>query len=82
MPVAGTVRADLTAYGARQSYAIKEQTQNAYVCAMCANFVFGAASLDAGVRYERTEQSASGYAVENANLATQRVPSLATGRAT
>ena len=40
---------------------------------MCANFVFGAASLDAGVRYVRTEQSASGYAVENANLATQRI---------
>jgi TonB-dependent receptor len=69
-PVAGTVRADLTAYGAQQTYAIAEDTKNAYVDG---KFEFGAASLDAGVRYVRTRQTSSGFAVANANLATQSI---------
>jgi iron complex outermembrane recepter protein len=69
-PVAGTVRADLTAYGAQQTYSIAEDTKNAYVDG---KFEFGAASLDAGVRYVRTKQTSSGFAVANANLATQKI---------
>lgn len=70
VPVAGTVRADLTAYGAQQSYAIKEDTSNAYVAG---TFELHGATMEAGVRYVRTEQTSSGYKVENANLATQRI---------
>lgn len=70
VPVAGTVRADLVAYGAQQTYAIKEDTRNAYVSG---SFMVGGAGIDAGVRYVRTQQTSSGFAVENANLATQRI---------
>jgi iron complex outermembrane receptor protein len=69
-PVAGTARADLVAYGAQQTYNIVEDTKNAYVAG---KFEFGNANLDAGVRYVRTTQTSSGFAVENANLATQRI---------
>lgn len=69
-PVAGTVRAELTAYGAQQSYTIKEQTRNAYLAAA---FSIGAVSFDVGGRYVHTTQTSSGFAVENANLATQRI---------
>jgi TonB-dependent receptor len=67
-PVAGTVRADLVAYGAQQSYAIQENTKNAY---LLGKFELGNANFDAGVRYVRTTQTSSGYAVANANLPTQ-----------
>jgi len=70
VPVAGTVRADLTGYGAQQSYTIKEETQNAYVSG---NFEIRGAMIDAGVRYVRTQQNSSGFKVENANLPTQRI---------
>lgn len=69
-PVAGTVRADLTGFGAQSSYNIKENTDAAYVSGM---FEIGAAQFEAGVRYVRTEQISSGFKVENANLATQRI---------
>ncbi|MGZ5200645.1 MAG: TonB-dependent receptor [Telluria sp.] len=69
-PVAGTVRADLTAYGAQQTYGIVEDTKNAYVDG---KFDLGAASVNAGVRYVRTTQTSSGFAVANANLATQTI---------
>lgn len=73
VPVAGTARADLTAYGAQNSYAIGEDTSNAYAAA---TFERWGATLDAGLRYVRTRQTSSGYAVENANLATQRITPL------
>lgn len=73
VPVAGTARADLSAYGAQNSYGIKEDISNAYVAG---TFVAGDATLDAGLRYVRTRQTSSGYAVENANLATQRITPL------
>jgi TonB-dependent receptor len=73
VPVAGTARADLTAYGAQNSYAIGEETSNAYAAA---TFERWGATLDAGLRYVRTRQTSSGYAVENANLATQRITPL------
>lgn len=69
-PVNGTVRANLLAYGAQQSYDIEEDTKNAYVNG---KFEFGKANIDAGVRYVHTTQTSSGYAVANANLATQAI---------
>jgi len=70
VPVAGVVRADLTAFGAQQTYNILEETQNAYVSGQ---FAIGNATFDAGLRYVRTEQTSSGFTVENANLPTQRI---------
>ncbi|HZX29300.1 MAG TPA: TonB-dependent receptor, partial [Telluria sp.] len=67
-PVAGTARADLSAYAAQNSYAVREDTDNAYVMG---SFELGAAAFDAGLRYVRTRQTSSGYTVANANLATQ-----------
>lgn len=72
-PVAGTARADLLAYGAQNTYSISEETSNAYVAG---TFVKGGATLDAGLRYVRTKQTSSGYTVENANLASQRITPL------
>jgi TonB-dependent receptor len=69
-PISGTATAQLVAYGAQQTYAIKEDTNNAYVSG---NFEFGGANVEAGVRYVRTKQTSSGFTVENANLATQRI---------
>lgn len=69
-PVAGTVTAKLTAYGAQQTYAIGEDTSNAYVAG---TFDIAGATVDAGVRYVHTKQTSNGYKVENANLATQRI---------
>lgn len=69
-PVNGTVRANLVAYGAQQTYNIEEDTKNAYVNG---KFEFGKANVDAGVRYVRTTQTSSGYSVANANLATQAI---------
>jgi len=67
-PVRGITRADLTAYGAQQSYNIKEDTQNAYVQG---SFEYGTANLETGIRYVHTKQTSAGYTVANANLATQ-----------
>lgn len=67
-PVTGLSQAVLTAYAAQNTYAVKERTSNAYVAGV---FEKGNATLDAGVRYVRTRQTASGYSVANANLATQ-----------
>ena len=72
-PVAGTARADLIAYGAQNSYAISEDTSNAY---LAGTFAAYGATLDAGLRYVRTRQTSSGYTVENTNLATQRITPL------
>lgn len=69
-PVAGLARADLLAFGAQSSYAIKEDTRNAYVSG--AFDLFGA-GIEAGLRYVSTEQTSSGYTVDNANLPTQRI---------
>jgi TonB-dependent receptor len=69
-PVTGTVRADLVAYGAQQSYNIEEDTKNAYVMG---KFELGNANFDGGVRYVRTTQTSSGFAVANANLPTQAI---------
>lgn len=73
VPAAGLARADLVAYGAQSSYSVSEDISNAYVSA---NFEFGGAILDAGLRYVHTRQTSSGFAVENANLATQRITPL------
>jgi TonB-dependent receptor len=73
VPVAGTARADLSAYGAQNSYAISEDTSNAYVAG---TFERWGATLDTGLRYVRTRQTSSGYTVENANLPTQRITPL------
>ncbi|MES2151286.1 MAG: TonB-dependent receptor [Pseudomonadota bacterium] len=72
-PVAGTVRADLVAYGAQNSYSISEDTNNAY---LSGTFESHGATVDAGLRYVRTRQTSSGYTVENANLPTQRITLL------
>jgi TonB-dependent receptor len=69
-PVAGTVRADLLAFGAQSTYTIEEDTRNAYVSG---SWELGAAGIETGLRYVRTEQVSSGFKVENANLATQRI---------
>jgi TonB-dependent receptor len=69
-PVAGTARADLSAYAAQNSYAIREDTDNAYVTGA---FELRGANVDAGLRYVRTHQTSSGYTVANANLPTQSV---------
>lgn len=70
VPVTGITRSDLTAYGAQQSYDIQEDTKNAYVQG---SFELGNAMLETGMRYVHTKQIASGYAVANANLATELI---------
>jgi iron complex outermembrane receptor protein len=70
VPVTGITRADLTAYGAQQTYNIKEKTENAY---LQGSFEYGSANLETGMRYVHTEQTSSGFTVANANLATQRI---------
>lgn len=69
-PLVSLARADLLAFGAQSSYAIKEDTRNAYASG---SFDLFGASIDAGIRYVRTEQTSSGFTVDNANLPTQRI---------
>jgi len=67
-PLTGLTQANLTAYGAQNSYSISEDTSNAY---LTGTFVKGGATLDAGLRYVRTSQTSTGFSVANANLPTQ-----------
>lgn len=78
VPVNGITRADLTAYGAQQTYNIQEDTKNAYVQG---SFEYGKANLETGMRYVHTEQTSSGFTVANANLATQVITPISVSSA-
>lgn len=69
-PIAGTTILNLTGFGASNTYSIEEKTLNAYAEG---KFEAGPLAIDAGIRFVRTEQTASGSTVENENLATQRI---------
>lgn len=68
--VAGTFIRPLPGFGAQESWQIEEQTFNAY---FQANFEIGAAQFNAGLRLVRTDQTSSGFTVENIFQPTERI---------